>query len=487
MRTYYIDRESGRDTNEGISETRPWRSIDRVNRTVFRPGDRILFAGGQTFAGTIRLDSNGTIGQKVVVASCGEERAVIDGGNGGGLVADGCMHIVVKDLHFLGSGRKDRNTADGIRLLNTSDVTVTQVEVSGFRGSGIATLGDKKSCITHVYAHDNGFAGISVESGQQGLTEDLYIAYCIAENNPGDPSVKDNHSGNGIVVGGVKRGTIEFCEAMNNGWDMPRQGNGPVGIWAWHSDQVVIQHCISHHNKSPGLDGGGFDFDGGMTNSIMRYNLSYCNAGAGYGLFQFVGAHTWKDNTVRYNISIDDGYKNSQSGIHVWAGSENMSHAEIYNNTIINRTGHAVGYLTDVPCLNFRNNLFITGFTPIHGPYSESRYVQNLYWCLRGFDMDGCRSLEDWSLATGQEKMGERIAGLYADPKLIMPDPEAEVLTEPMSPQTLQLCMLQAGSPCIGAALPIPDNGGHDFWGNRIPEGEPSSIGAHERGKPKRI
>ncbi len=478
MTTYYIDGQIGKDSNEGISEVRPWLTIERVNRTTFHPGDRILFAGGQTFAGTIRLDSNGTNGQEIVVTSYGKERAVIDGGNGGGLVADNCEHIVVENLNFRGSGRKGGNTADGIRLSNTRNVTVAHAEVSGFRGSGIATLGDRKSSITHVYAHDNGFAGIAVESGR-----DLYIAYCMAENNPGDPSVKDNHSGNGIVVGGVKRGTIAFCEAMNNGWDMPRQGNGPVGIWAWHSDQVIIQHCMSHHNKSPGLDGGGFDFDGGMTNSIMQYNLSYCNAGAGYGLFQFVGANTWRDNTVRYNISIDDGYKNSQSGIYVWAGSENMSDAEIYNNTIINRMGHAVGYLTDVPGLSFRNNLFIVGSTPIHGPYSRSRYVRNLYWCLdgKGFDMDGCHSLQEWSHATGQEKMGNRIAGLYADPRLIMPDPEAEVLTEPMSPQTLQVCMLQAGSPCIGAGIPIQDNGGHDLWGNRIPEGKSPAIGAHER------
>jgi len=485
MSKYYVDGEMGGDENEGTSEIHPWRSVDRVNRTIFYPGDRVLFAGGQTFAGTIRLDSNssGTTEEKIVVSSYGKERAIIDGGNGEGLVVDGCENIVVENLNFLGAGRKDGNTTDGIRLLHIKNIVLTHVEVSGFRGSGIVALGDKKIFILHVYAHNNGFAGISVGSGRGTATEDLYIAYCTAENNPGDPSNLDNHSGNGIVVGGIKRGIIDSCEAMNNGWDMPRQGNGPVGIWAWHSDQVVIRHCIAHHNKSPGLDGGGFDFDGGMTNSIMQYNLSYCNAGAGYGLFQFVGANTWKDNIVRYNISVDDGYKNSQSGIHVWAGSENMSHAEIYNNTIINRTGHAVGYLTDVPCLNFRNNLFITGSAPIHGAYSKSRYVRNLYWCLdeSGFDMDGCRSIQEWSAATGQEKMEEKIAGLYADPRVIMPDPDAEMLAEPISPDTLKVCMLQAGSPCIGAGITIPDNGGRDFWGNRVPEGIPPAIGAHEK------
>ena len=29
----------------------------------------------------------------------------------------------------------------------------------------------------------------------------IYIGYCKAENNPGDPTELKNHSGNGIVVG----------------------------------------------------------------------------------------------------------------------------------------------------------------------------------------------------------------------------------------------------------------------------------------------
>ena len=98
---------------------------------------------------------------------------------------------------------------------------------------------------------------------------------------PGDPSNLTNHSGNGIVVGNVSDAIIEYCEASNNGWDMPRKGNGPVGIWAWNADRVTIQFCISHDNKSPGDDGGGFDLDGGVTNSVLQYNLSYNNDGPG--------------------------------------------------------------------------------------------------------------------------------------------------------------------------------------------------------------
>jgi len=57
---------------------------------------------------------------------------------------------------------------------------------------------------------------------------------------------------------------------------------GGVGIWAWDSNDIVIQHNIAHHNRTGSYDGGGFDLDGGVSNSIMHYNLSYENDGSGY-------------------------------------------------------------------------------------------------------------------------------------------------------------------------------------------------------------
>ena len=39
---------------------------------------------------------------------------------------------------------------------------------------------------------------------------------------------------------------------------------------------------------------------------------------------------------------------------------------------------------------------------------------------------------------------------------------------------------LQPGSPLTGAGLPVQNNGGRDYWGNKLPEGGKPSIGAHE-------
>jgi hypothetical protein len=43
---------------------------------------------------------------------------------------------------------------------------------------------------------------------------------------------------------------------------------------------------------------------------------------------------------------------------------------------------------------------------------------------------------------------------------------------------------LRAGSPCIGAGVPIPNNGGRDFWGNRVPDAGAPDIGAHQTTHP---
>jgi len=39
----------------------------------------------------------------------------------------------------------------------------------------------------------------------------------------------------------------------------------------------------------------------------MQYNYSHDNDGAGYGIYEYVGAPPWSNNIVRFNISQNDG------------------------------------------------------------------------------------------------------------------------------------------------------------------------------------
>jgi len=397
--SYYVDNISGNDHNPGTMKE-PFRSIDKINSLRLKAGNSVLFAGGQSFSGTIKLKGiSGTKEKPVLIGTFGKGHASINGAKANSILVDSCNWIYIKNLILKGNGRLNGNDGSGIELRNTQYCSVDSIEASGFLWSGIKAVGGKNLRITNVYAHDNGFSGINVESdgqnsggleGSGGKTfRSLYIAFCVAENNPGCPEVKENHSGNGILIGGVTNGLIEYSEAMKNGWDMPREGNGPVGIWAYQSDSITIQYCYAHDNKTSakGKDGGGFDFDGGMTNSVMQYNLSANNEGAGYGLFQYYGASIWKNNIVRHNISYNDGSKNGKAGFLMWIDknlNEGISDCLVENNIVVNKYGHAVSFEPgNYPGFRFANNIFLTtenSVSFVNGNYSGATFVGNQAW-----------------------------------------------------------------------------------------------------------
>lgn len=82
--TYYVS-TSGKDTNSGTSEDSPW-TLEKVNETTFKPGDRILFKAGETWqaTGDAKLDyddptallhplGSGNAGAKIALGSYGSE------------------------------------------------------------------------------------------------------------------------------------------------------------------------------------------------------------------------------------------------------------------------------------------------------------------------------------------------------------------------------------------------------------------------------
>jgi hypothetical protein len=491
-RDYFVS-ATGDDSRPG-SAAEPWRTLAKVNVTSLQPGDRVLLEGGRTFAGPLELgsDDRGTPTRNIVVTSYGVGRAVINGGNGRAVTIDGSDHVLVQRLKLVGAGRKTGNTADGLYLAHSSGSTVDHLEVTGFRHSGVEISGTQDARITHVHAHQNGYAGIN--SGGD-LSKNLYIANCLTENNPGDPTILKNHSGNGIVVSKVEVALVEHCESTYNGWDQPWTGNGPVGIWAHNADRVTIQHCIAHHNRSTALDGGGFDFDGGVTNSILQYNYSHDNFGSGYLICQYEGAPRFAGNVVRYNVSQDDGLFDHNAGIFVWVGGAGMESTLVHNNTIWNTKGSAVAYgisekhATRLPEIPFYNNIFVSQgpqvFCRTEGLGKVGIFRGNLYWAVgeRGFRIDGFKSLDEWAAASGQERLRDRLVGLFVDPDLPRSGPA--MLTNPADLYRLVEYQLRKTSPAVGAGLDLRkefgiDPGPADFYGSPQPSEGLPSIGAHE-------
>jgi len=480
--TFYLS-SKGDDSFDGSLE-KPWKTIERLNKEPLKPGDRICFEGGTLFPGTILIDSIdiSLSPEKFIICSYGKGKAIIDGGDKPGLDIKNAGNFEIRNLIIKGNGRKDGNNSNGVIVSGCADFIIDSIEVYGFRHSGIHISDCKNVKITNITAHDNGFAGIHVTSVKANHpsdygNENIYIGYSIAFNNPGDPDVTDNHSGNGILVSSARGGIIEFCEAWNNGWDMPWTGNGPVGIWIWDCRDFIIQYCISHDNKTNPVakDGGGFDLDGGVSNSVIQYCISYNNQGAGYGLFEFGAAKPWENNIVRYNISYNDGLLNEGS-LAIWksqyAGS--MRNCEIYNNTFINDTlkGIAVSLISNCPGFRFTNNIFLYRGTFIteDQKFSDEKFISNCFWNTASKMILPAEIIKDNIIIDPCIKLPARVN--FTNPLIFRQKSQTAFSPEPHSP------LIDRGvsvPPPFG--LPFP---GIDIAGTTVPQGKDTDIGALE-------
>jgi hypothetical protein len=273
---------------------------------------------------------------------------------------------------------------------------------------------------------------------------------------------------------------------------MPRQGNGPVGIWTWESDHVTIQYCISYKNKTSrnASDGGGFDLDGGVTNSVIQYCLSYENQGAGYGLFQYAGASDWSNNAVRYCVSIDDAQTTKGSGsIFIWNGSndiQQLANCMIYNNVIYNSGTSLISYEKSSEHKNFIfcNNIFIGSDQPISGVFKGSSFLGNDWWNEPG-DVKFMKfgSLSEWAKNTGQETLKNSFVGMQENPKF--KGPFQTDITDPYQLEKLEGYILLSDSPLKNKGLDLKtifgiDRPSEDFYGNTVPSGIAAEPGIYE-------
>lgn len=527
-RTYFVS-ASGNDSNSGTSPQEAWATIARVNAASLGPGDTVDFAAGQIFGGNLLLgpEDAGAEGALVHINSSGTAPATILAGAGDAIRIENSHHIKIGNLRVTAEAQRRDAGGHGIVLVNSAGpllklqaVVIDKVEVSGFYWAGIAIYGDgdpnrgfEGVRITDADVHDNVYAGMWTGGAWTAdpdvfAHKNIYVGHSRFHDNRGDRGVYEQ-TGNGVFLKQVDGGVIEHCLAYRNGADN-RTPNGPVGIWALYSNDVTIQHNESFANRrGTGGDGGGFDLDGGMTNSVMQYNYSHDNEGAGFLLYQFADdTRPWRNNVVRYNISERDARSAWYSGITIHAGGTPLSGARVHNNTVyIEPTSDPAtaalslgGPLRDVRVFN---NLFISrgGASLVSGDTSRAtgvRLENNAYWAAdadAAFLWAGLRytSAHDWSAATGQERTASG-GTLFAagDPRVVSPG-GAGTVGDTSRLNKLAAYRIAGDSPLIdrGAAPPADAVGSssisgglgparHDFYGGPVPRGVCLDIGANE-------
>ena len=544
--TYYVS-PRGDDSNAG-TESEPWRTIARVNRAPLAAGDRVFFEGGQTFEGNLILDERlkADPARPLVIGSYGDGRAVIRAGRGTAILARNIGGVAIRDLELEG-GDAGANRGFGVEVVNErgaarlDSVWLDNLDVSGFHWAGIyvggapglpgtggapqGRFGYRNVKIERSVAHGNMYYGIWVSGPWAGwkarpagyANENVTISDSVAHDNPGDPAYKDNHSGNGILLDDTDGGLVDHCTAWHNGAANGSQQGGPVGIWADESNGVVIQFCESYGNRTGGAaDGGGFDLDGGVTHSVMQYNYSHDNDGAGYLVWSYWGAvHPLAGNVIRYNISANDGRKHRYAGVHIGTSGGAVQDIEVYNNTVYMPAGAArpqaagvaaktaqpravwVGGSEPLTGIRFSNNLLISEagvpLVEVEPHQKDVTFLGNAYWVRggkfialdRGATYD---SLEGWRAATGRERWQGKATGIFADPE-VSSGVASESMAGKRALSTLAAFRLLPGSPLIDAGLDLEaafglDVGPRDFWGTPLPQSKGFDVGACEAAAP---
>ena len=347
---YYVS-PSGDDGATGLSPTAAWRTIARVNSQALRPGDQVLLKAGATFAGTIYLEpaESGTPAAPIAIGSYGRTgRATIDGGTGSALFAYNAAGIRIANLAFEGSGSSTNHSA-GISFYNdlAGNVSlrflrITNVEVSGFEdgvliGGYNGKSGYEDIEITDSSLHGNRDSGLNIYGPPFHAAAPIYVNSAVsvsrvtAFDNLGDPDNLTKNSGNGIVFGSVKDGTIDHSSMYGNG-SLCRAPEGPSGVLVYDSTDVTVEHneAYSNHRDGP-ADGNGIDLDQNVSNSTVQYNYSHDNDGPGLLLYTGQNNSAHVGNTVRYNISENDSRRGAHGGIQL--GGRIYGDA-IYQNTV---------------------------------------------------------------------------------------------------------------------------------------------------------
>ncbi len=509
--SYYFS-ANGNDTAGNGSLASPWKTIDKFNSLNLEPGDEALFRAGDSFAGNLYLGAEdtgnnaaGALINPITIGSYGgassQDRAIISAPTGRGMFGYNNGGIAVKDLEFRGHSSSSSNSQgiyfyqDQFAASNKQEnIQIDNVVVDGFGRWGVYFQTDRPSgggyrdvSVTNSELRNNREGGLStVSTDWTGLAyEDVYVGNVVAHDNQGFSGCAP-HCGHGIVLGQVDGAVVENSTAFSNGTAF---GKGNVAIWTWQSNDVTIQHNEAYGNRSPsGGDGGGFDLDGGVTNSIVQYNKSYDNDGAGYLLAQFGYAEPMSQNVFRYNLSVNDGRDNYGS-ITIWGetAGDLATSAVFHNNTVVLNNSVAPnaagvvkfldGYHSQIDLIN---NVFVAtnGARLIDGSTNSSKatFAKNLYWTdgsPRSLEGTVYASIAEWAQAESQERIAGQFVGIEANPQF------ADLVEfRPLSGSPLLNSGIEAGSDPWPAWL--TSIGDSDFWGTNLPQGSGLEIGAVE-------
>ncbi len=540
--SYYVS-NSGSDSVPlaQMSSTKPWKTLGKINGLSLVAGDRIYLDGGSTFndAGLAILGPSdaGTAANPIIIDRYGSGVATIKppvGQHGINIYNTG--GVTVRNLTITGPGLtvSDRTPTYGVSLwsdqaggvknagLRFENLIVTQFYQGIVIGTNSASFsGFKDVTITGCAINNCLSEGIVTYGATTGASstkqshQNLQILNTNVDNCKGDPTTTGEHSGSGIIMAGTLGGLIDGCVVHDcGGGSNDSSGGGPVGIWCWGCNAVIIQHCIVYNQKTTtGVsDGGGFDIDGGSTNCIVQYCYSYNNHGPGYEAVEFLNASPLSNATFRYNISWKDG-RRSQSSLSVWNANStaaSCSGVKFYNNIVVSQDVAAVGNTLAIvnPAIGYplwSNPVDVKFYNNIIYALGTSKLVDISYntssFTFKGNNYFSAANTPTWTWgattytnflnwqagAGTPEKNGSTSIGNYGDPGMVNPATGAApqyvadlIAITAFIPSSTNF-VINKGQNLTTSTYGSLNVGSADFKAASIPFGGAYDIGAYEK------
>lgn len=314
----------GSDLNSGVARSRPWKTLEKVNKSHFHPGDRILLGCGSRWEGQLILSSSGADDAPIVIDWFGKGSLPRIDGNG---TVEDVVHLEnVENVELRHLEVTNHGVAPGIRRgvliavtnfgtahhLLVSDLYIHDVNGTNMRketgGILFRTIGDKvpsrfdgltieRNIIWKV--DRSGIVGQSTEAVRTKWYPSLRVV--IRDN------FAEDIGGDGIVPWATDGALVEHNIVLHGN---QRSGDYNAGIWPWSTDNSLLklnEVAFTHTTR----DSEGFDSDYNSRNTHFLYNYSHDNEG-GFMLICTPGVRNIDENigntgtVIEYNISRND-------------------------------------------------------------------------------------------------------------------------------------------------------------------------------------
>lgn len=307
-KTYYVDYRNGDDANNGLTPETAWKTLDKVNSMIFKPGEHILFKRGGLWHGRLEIRSSGSKGNPITFGAYGEGDKPI-------LIGRGSVSGWDNPFNWTRCGKNIWRIYYGPYKI------ASRVWLSGVEYTKAQTLADVNETYRWYFDYENSW---------------LYV---YAESNPAlyYSNIEESMALEGVVIRILNQKYVNIRDLDVRG------GRASIEIIA--SSHIIIEDCnIGLYAGHIGIWISGNYWEPDKTPSNYGI-IRRCIIDSGYRLsYYYEKAQTEDGIHMRNNVNYWEIYDNvivdwGHSGIDLWQELENttVSFNKIYSNFITSK------------------------------------------------------------------------------------------------------------------------------------------------------